>query len=457
MELGGIYIKELRNKDDVNALFDRLFPICRSITGGGLRSSLSILSEYIPFEIISFATGEKVLNWEIPEEWSISEGWIRSLSGDTIIDFKNNNLHVINYSAPVDFRNTPISANELKKHIHTIKELPGAIPYVTSYYERKWGFCMSQKQFDSLNGKEYNIFIDSRYTAGRLDLGHTLLKGDTEKEILLTSYLCHPSMANNELGGPLALAMLYQKIMKWKKRNFSYRFLVNPETIGAIAYLSRFGNELAKKMHSGIVLTCLGGDMPLTYKASRQKTAPIDKVISHLDKYHEKINILDFSPLNGSDERQYCSPGFNFPVGQISRLTYGNYPEYHTSLDTKELMGIENIIDSADKIERILMALDMDGYYYNNYPYGEIRLGDYDLYPKTNSYNTRNNSTNRIQDERTMLNNILMILSYSDGHNSLTDIADMLEISVFDLQRTVEMMKEKGLIDGAYYEEGGRK
>lgn len=439
---------------EMERLFDRLYPICRSITGEGLRQSLDILGEYIPLEREKFFTGEKVLNWSIPKEWVIREAWIKDEKGKAVLDFKDHNLHVVSYSIPV---NKEVDLEELKAHLYTVPDMKNAIPYVTSYYDQRWGFCMTHAKYETLKEGKYRVYIDSDLVDGQLDLGQALIPGESTKEVFLSAYLCHPSMANNELSGPIVLAMLYNRILKWKKRNLSYRFVVNPETIGSIAYLSRYGDMLKLRMHTGMVLTCLGGTSCLRYKMSRMYWSPLDDVVRHLQsKNIVPFTTLGFSPVNGSDERQYCSPGFNLPVGQMARLVYGSYPEYHTSLDTKELMGIENLQNSVNEIEKVLLAVDYDGYYINTHPYGEVKLSDYDLYPKINSPNTRSVSTERISDGRDLLNSVLVILNYSDGYYKLTQIADLLGKSVLDLIPVVELLKEKKLLEGPYFTKGER-
>lgn len=445
-------IQELNEMED---LFDQLYPICRSITGEGLRQSLEILSNYIPFEVLGFKTGEKVLNWKIPQEWIIRDAWIKDKDGTKILDFKDSNLHVINYTTPI---NEEMTLEELTPYIHTKPSLPDAIPYVTSYYKKRWGFCMAYSKFDELDEGKYHVFIDSEFIDGELNLGHTLLKGESEKEILISAYLCHPSMANNELSGPIALVFLYNRILNWNQRNFTYRFVINPETIGSIAYLSRYGEHLDKNMHAGIILTCLGGDMNLSYKKSRREDSPIDKMAAHL--FDTKVingSTREFTPANGSDERQYCSPGFNLPVSQFAKLVYGRYKEYHTSLDNKELMGIENVIKSVDEIELVLKANEYNGYYINLYPYGEIKLDQYDLYPDMNGTATSRYSNSNNMDGRQELNYILMILNYSDGEHTLLDIAKKCNCSILDLVDIIDKLKEKGVLKGPYFKKGSMR
>ncbi len=440
---------ELKN---IENLFDRLYPLCRSITGEGLRKSFEILSEYIPLKLLHFKTGEQILNWVVPKEWVIRDAWIKDADGNKVIDFKENNLYVINYSTGIHKK---VDLSTLKEHIHTLPHLPKAIPYVTSYYKERWGFCMEYEKYQKLKEGIYEVFIDSELKDGTLEVGHAFLKGEQNQEVLLSSYLCHPSMANNELSGPIVLAMLYNRIKKWEKRNLTYRFVINPETIGSIAYLSQYGQELKKKLYSGLVLTCLGGSTSLRYKMSRKEDAPIDQLMRYLKNANDmELRVWDFTPINGSDERQYCSPGFNLPVGQMARLVYGSYLEYHTSLDNKELMGIENLKKSVDEIEKILKLLDANGYYINTKPYGEVKLSDYDLYPTLNSYEKRTASSDVMAENRQWLDMILILLNYSDGHYNLTDIASKYQLNLEALVSAAEVLKNKDLLKGPYFIKG---
>ncbi|MGN0916208.1 MAG: DUF4910 domain-containing protein [Succinivibrio sp.] len=327
------------SKDELSVLFDRLFPVSRSILGSGYRKSLKILEEFIPFNELVYQSGQKVLNWVVPKEWVIKEGWIKNLSdGREIINYRNNNLHIVNYSTPV---NQILSLEDLKKHTYVSESDHSAIPYVISYYKERWGFSMSKDMLDELQEGSYHAYIDSDFVEGKLVVGETVLSGRSKKEILITSYLCHPSMANNELSGPLTMVLLYDRIKAWKDRKYTYRFVINPETIGSISYLSDHGAYLKENVFAGIVLTCLGGKQSLRWKKSKRGNSPLDLFIDSLSEKSESraYRIMDFDPSEGSDERQYCSAGFDLPVGQMARLVYGSYKEYHTSNDSKELMG----------------------------------------------------------------------------------------------------------------------
>lgn len=444
-------IEDNQEIKEMDRLFDCLFPICRSITGPGLRETLDILSDYVPLERFSVKTGTKVLNWTVPKEWRIDEAYLLGPTGNKVVDFKDNNLHIVNYSIPVDKK---LSLEELKGHLHTVPKLPEAVPYVTSYYKPRWGFCLSHNDYEALQPGHYHAYIDSELLDGELNYAHAILPGETEQEILISTYVDHPSMANNELSGPITAAFLYRRLAAWKRRRFTYRFVFVPETIGSIAYLASFGKELKEKMYSGLVLTCTGGEAELRYKPSRQENAPIDKVIRHIFE-SEKIagRLGRFTPTHGSDERHYCSPGFNLPMGQMARLVYG-YPQYHTSLDNKELMGIKNLYQSVNELEEILKALELDGYYINQYPYGEIKLDQHGLYPDINSRDNREAFRGKKIRNRRELNQVLIILNYSDGLHSLRGIAEKFKFNILELGHIITILKDKGLLTGPYFEKG---
>lgn len=440
-------MNELQQMD---GLFDRLFPLFRSITGEGVRQTLHILQEYIPLEIESVASGTTVFDWTVPKEWVIHEAWIKDENGNEIINIKNSNLHVVNYSEPID---CSISLADLKQHVFTIPHKPTAIPYVISYYKERWGFCMSHEQLMSLEEGTYHVYIDSEKINGSLNFAQAVLPGETDKEILISSYICHPSMANNELSGPIVATFLYNRLKNWKKRHFTYRFVFHPETIGSITYLSKYGEYLKEHVYSGMVLTCLGGKgYPLSYKKARKEDTPLNELVEYLQ--NDQLKVRPFSPLNGSDERQYCSPGFDLPMGQFSRMIYGQYVGYHNSLDTKETMTIEALQQSVDDIEKILKLQELNGYYINQKPYGEPKLGKYGLYPDLNAPTNWGRSNNQLLDGRQLLNELLMVLSYSDGQHRLLDIVKKQHYPLADYQVVIEKLQEQGLLEGPYFEKG---
>ena len=432
-------------KINLDKIFDELFPICRSITGDGIRNSLNIMSRYIPFKVHSIKTGSKVFDWTIPKEWRLKRAYLSDTDNNIIIDTNINNLHVLNFSQP--FKGT-VSHTKLRKHIFTSKELPNAIPYVTSYYKENWGLCMSYNQFKKLKKDFYKVNIDTVINDGHLNYATFDLKGKSKKLIFLSSYLCHPSMANNELSGPLAMIKIYDNLKKIKNREYTYRFIIGPETIGTIAYLHKHGKKLSKNLKGGIVLTCLGGNKKkISFKLSRRDwvgdETQFDKIAKHLSKYEDKsFDIRSFSPTGGSDERQYCSPGFNMPVIQAAKTIYEEYPEYHTSLDNKKFMKMDSVEKSASEIIFYLQIVElMVKNLKGKVQHCEPHLSKKNLYPFINTSDTRKLSNNKKQ-----LNMILSVLSLSDGNRDIIDIANFLEISVKNLMPIITLLKKKNLL-----------
>jgi len=427
-------------------LFDELFPICRSIAGEGFRRSLAIFQRHMPLEIETVPTDTAVFDWTVPPEWSIRSATLTDPAGRVIADLAESTLSVVSYSEPVNHR---LSLAALRPHLHSVPAHPDAIPYVTSYYKRTWGFCLPDRVLRALPEGEYHARIDSGFQQdGGVQFAQCVLLGDSPREILLTSYLCHPSLANNELSGPLVLLGLFDRISKWPRRRFTYRFLLNPETIGALCYLHRYADHLRDKLVSGIVLTCLGGPWEkLSYKMSRRGNSLADRVVQYLKNDEEyPIEIRPFDPTSGSDERQYCSPGFNLPVGQLARTVYGQYDGYHNSLDTKEFMRIPSLVDSIDGVEEILQALEAGSRFVNLKPYGEPQLGPRGLYPNVNSAITRTNSSDQLVDARTFLNRLLMVLSYCDGEHDMMEIARRCGCKLQALSQVVSKLEAAGLL-----------
>ena len=427
------------------ALFDRLFPICRSILGPGYRESLAILREWIPLETESIPSGTRLFDWTVPKEWRIRNARLTGPGGKIYADFKRTNLSVVNYSAPVDRK---FSLQELRPHLHSLPDLPDAVPYVTSYYRHEWGFCLSDRVLATLPEGEYHAQIDAEHVDGSLEFAQCVLPGETNREILLSSYLCHPSLANNELSGPLVLVLLYQRLLCWKRRRFTYRFLINPETIGSLALLSRHGEYLRGKLAAGLVLTCLGGpEASLSYKTTRREEAWLDRLVLHLQEWkHLEVRIRPFTPVGGSDERQYNSPGFNLPVGQMARTVYREYPGYHNSLDDKAFMGIAPLIDSAARIEQLLRAAEIAGRFLNRSPHGEVHLATHGLYPAMNRDGNRQFADNSPEGPARLLKHLLMILNYSDGRRDMLEIARRCGCSLFDLEPAIRTLEERGLL-----------
>ena len=417
----------------------------RSITGPGIEKSYEIMGRYIPLSIFGVPTGTPVFDWMTPPEWHCKSATLTGPDGSVVCDLDMSNLHVLNYSEGIDQR---FSLQELQPHLHSLSTLPDAIPYVTSYYKRRWGFCLTQRQRDALVPGNYHAKIEAEFKEGRVPLAHSLLQGRSEREIVLSSYLCHPSLANNELSGPLVLLGLYLRIQKWKDRNHAFRFILNPETIGSLCYLHLHGAELKRKMDAGLVLTCLGGPGDLSYKQSRRESSLGDRLADHWVQRQQPITVRRFTPSGGSDERQYCSPGFNLPMGQFARSVYGQYDGYHNSLDTKEFMSIDALIDSINVIEDFLKELDYAGTWKNEAPYGEPQLGRRGLYPTLNSPNVvwKELQTMGGDGESVLLERILYVLNYSDGDHDLIDIARRCGCSVSDLIPVASRLQQEGLL-----------
>ena len=383
--------------------------MCRSITGNGLRQSLRLVQRHIPLTIHEVPTGTQVFDWTVPREWNIADAYIKNSKGERIVDFKKSNLHVVNYSVPVKAR---VTLSELKNHLFTLPDHPDWIPYRTSYYREGWGFCLSHKQLLELKAEEYEICIDSTLENGHLTYGECYLKGETEDEVLISCHACHPSLCNDNLSG-VALAAFLAKSLSQLSLRYSYRFLFIPGTIGSITWLSR--NEVrVPRIKHGLVVVCVGDPGRLTYKKSRRGDTEIDKAVIHVLKHSAKdFEIVDFSPY-GYDERQYCSPGFNLPIGSLTRTPHGRFPEYHTSADNLEFVRPEYLADSFSKYLSVLSILENNKKYLNLNPKCEPQLGKRGLYRATGGQAVE------VMNELALL----WVLNFSDGHNTLLDIAE---------------------------------
>ncbi len=411
-------------------LFDVLFPINRSILGEGYQKSLKLLSSYINFKVYKFPSGKKVFDWVVPREWIIKDGYILTPENKKICEFKKNNLHIMGYSQKV---NKILKLQDLKKILNSSKKIPNAVPYTTSYYKKNFGFNISYNQKKKLKPGFYKAFINSNFKKGNILVGEKILKGNTNKEFLISSYLCHPSMANNELSGPLVLLGLYEKIKSWKKRRLNYKFVLNPETIGSISYLYKHKKQIKKKLVGGLVLTCLGGPRKkLSFKKTRDDNSEINKFFEYF-KEMRLCEVREYTPLTGSDERQFCSPGFNLPVGQISRTVYLNYKQYHTSLDDKKFMNIKNIKKSVEKIEIFLKHFDdLSGKILRRKKYSEIFLQKYNLYK-----DKKNNNLTKA---------IIYLLGHSDHGTRIIDIIKKYKLDFQITLKAIDILKKNNLI-----------
>lgn len=418
----------------IEEYFDRLWPILRSLTGEGVRETHSILGELLPLVRHEFASGSHALDWIVPEEWLVREAYVIAPDGQRILDVTENNLHLLNYSAP--FRGT-VDRAELDAHLHSDPERPNAIPYRTSYYERRWGFCIPHKTRMALPEGSYTVVIDTEFVAGGLTLSEATLPGHSDRQVLFTAYTCHPSLAINELSGPLLTAFLYRRIAAIPDRRHTYRFVFGPETLGAICYLSEYGDELIEKLDAGFITTCVGDAGSYTYKRSKRQNTLSDRAaLNVLRRWDVEHRVVDFHP-SGSDERQYCSMGFNLPVGSLMRTAYGEYPEYHTSDDNKSLMDFEAMCHTLDLYEEIVRVMETNQTVRNRITRGEpqfSRRGD--LYPQIG---------HRLPGEFALA--VKWLTHYADGKNDLLAISDMSGIDFDVIAQAAHQGEQLGLFE----------
>ena len=405
--------------NDIYALAAEIFPICRSITGDGVRRTIDVLAQHIQIQRHELPTGTPVLDWTVPNEWNISDAYIKNSQGQRVVDFQRSNLHVVNYSAPVSQR---MQISELKRHVFTLPDQPDLIPYRTSFYKEEWGFCMPHRQLEALEaaGGEYEVVIASRLEPGRLTWGEYLQVGESTDEVLISTHICHPSLANDNCSG-LALATMLARELSRRKTRLSYRFIFVPATIGSIAWLATNESTLSRIKH-GLVISNVGDAGAPTYKRSRRGDSVVDRAVNHVLKQSgSPFNLLDFFPY-GYDERQYCSPGFDLPVGLFQRSQFGTFPEYHTSADNLDFIRPQHLAASFRWIVQALEILERDRRLVNLFPKGEPQLGRRGLYSAFGSG----------KDAMTRNMAMLWTLNLSDGRHSLLDIAERADLP-FDL------------------------
>lgn len=416
------------------ALVAELYPICRSITGEGLRRSLSILSRHVPLAIHEVPSGTPVFDWIIPREWRIREAFIETETGRRVLSLADSTLHVVSYSSPVD---ATLPLHELRQHIHTLPGQPELIPYRTSYYAEGWGFCMAQAALDALPEGIYRARIDSEFVDGSLTYGEYLHRGTSEQEVLFSAHACHPSLANDNCSGMAVLAHLAARLAGRRTR-YSYRFLFAPGTIGAIAWLARNRDGVHRVRH-GLVVAGVGDAGAPTYKRSRRGDAPIDAVMAHLLRHHgAAARLRDFSPY-GYDERQFCSPGFDLPVGLLQRSPFGEFPEYHSSADNLDFVRPEQLAGALALIEEAIGILEQDRRLRNTLPFCEPQLGRRGLYAAIGG------------DADAARRNLAMLwlLNQSDGTRSLLEIAERSGLPFGTLAATATILEREGLLEPA--------
>ena len=413
-------------------LAGRLFPICRSITGNGFRQSLEMIREILPeIQVFEIPSGTAVYDWTVPKEWNIRGGWIKNLQGETIIDFNDCNLHVMGYSVPV---HQTISREELLDHIYTQPEQPEWIPYVTSYYKERWGFCMSERQKQALTDAEYEVCIDSTLEDGSLTYGELVLPGETDDEIFFSTYLCHPSMANNELSGPCVQTEVIKYLKSLSHRRYTYRFVFIPETIGSIAYLSRNLEVLQQHVKAGFVLSCVGDNRTYSMVSTKYEDTLADRVLNNVLKFHYPDYLRYSFMKRASDERQYGSAGVDLPVCAFCRSKYHEYPEYHTSADNMDLISPEGLSGAYEVLVKVINALE-NNYFYQMQCKCEPQLGKRGLYPTVSQKGTKG-------DARYMQD----FIAYADGRNDLIGISNILDIPVDKLIPIKDQLMEHHLL-----------
>jgi aminopeptidase-like protein len=417
--------------EELYKLVAELYPICRSITGDGVRRTLGVVDREVGLVVHEVPTGTQVLDWTVPREWNVRDAWVADPSGRRVIDFRASNLHLVSYSVPVRAR-MPLA--ELKRHLFTLPEHPDWVPYRTSYYAEAWGFCASQRLVDGLPDGDYEVCVDTTLADGHLTYGEHVVPGETEEEVLVSCHVCHPSLANDNLSG-IAVATRLARMLGERRPRFTYRFLFVPGTIGSITWLARNEDRLGRIRH-GLVLACVGDPGQLTYKRSRRGDAEVDRAVAHVlassGRPHE---LQDFSPY-GYDERQYCSPGFDLPVGCLSRTPYARYPQYHTSADDLDLVRPEHLQDTLEACWEVVGVLEGNRRYLNLSPKGEPQLGRRGLY---GSIGGRSDT-----EQRQMA--MLWVLNLSDGDHSLLDVADRAGLPFALVAEVAGTLEEAGLL-----------
>ena len=424
-------MSENKTGEKMYALATELFPICRSITGNGIRQTLEILQRIIPLEIQEVPTGTPVFDWEVPKEWNVQEAWVKDPAGKKIIDFSQHNLHLLNYSVPI---RRSMSLSELRPHLYTLPDQPDLIPYRTSYYQENWGFCLPHRQYEQLEEGNYEVCIDSSLEAGHLTYGECFIPGQTDEEVLFSAHVCHPSLANDNLSGMSLLAYLGQWLSRRQNR-YSYRLLFIPGTIGSITWLALNEAKTVNIKH-GIVASLLGDAGNFTYKKSRRGDTEIDQVVAQvLQESGHPHAIIDFFPY-GYDERQFCSPGFDLAVGNLTRSQFGKYPEYHTSGDNLDLIQPQYLEASFSIYQGVAEMLEQNRRYLNQNPKCEPQLGKRGLYEAIGGQS----------DQKELQMAMLWVLNLSDGQHSLLDISRRAGIPFSQIQRISQILSKKGLL-----------
>lgn len=418
--------------DFCHSMASDLFPICRSLSGPGVRETLGYLKERVPqMEIHSVPTGTKVFDWTVPEEWHVREAYIEDETGKRIVDFQNHNLHLVGYSIAID---EIVDLEELQKHLYSLPDQPDAIPYITSYYSKRWGFCLTENQRKNLTSGKYHVFIDADLKDGVLNYGEVIIPGEVEEEVFISTYICHPSMANNELSGPVVTTAIACWLNSLEQPHYTYRIVFIPETIGSITYTSLNLEQMQKRIIAGFNVTCIGDDRAYSFLPSRAGDTISDRIVQHvlsnIDENYKSYSWLE----RGSDERQYCAPGIDLPIASIMRSKYGEYPEYHTSLDDLELVTSTGLAGGFDATRQCIEVLEA-----NIKPkitvLGEPQLGKRGLYPTLST-----------KESGALVRTMMNMISYSDGEHDLITIAEKTGAPVSELLPIVEKLVDAGIM-----------
>ncbi|WP_329026177.1 DUF4910 domain-containing protein [Streptomyces sp. NBC_00690] len=439
--------------EQMHELVERLYPLCRSITGDGVRATLEIVGEYIPLQVHEVPTGTQVLDWTVPQEWNIRDAYIADTAGNRVVDFAASSLHVLGYSVPVS---ATIRLAELREHLHTLPDHPSWVPYRTSYYKPDWGFCLAQETLDALPDGDYEVHIDSTLADGHLTYAEHVVPGQISDEVIVSCHVCHPSLANDNLAG-IAVATFLARALAETTPYYTYRFIFAPGTIGAITWLARNAERVGGvsaapgappgggsreepraggRVEHGLVLACAGDPGQLTYKQSRRGDAEIDRVVRHVLRASERPHrVTEFTPY-GYDERQFCSPGFDLGVGSLSRTPYAGYPEYHTSADNPDFVSPDAMADTLAVCREAFAVLERNRRYVNLSPYGEPQLGRRGLYE----------SLGGRSDAKQAQMAMLWVLNLSDGEHSLLDVAERAGLPFDTVAVAADALHGAGLI-----------
>ncbi len=413
----------------LHARMAELYPICRSITGPGLRQTLDLIGAQVPLTVHAVPSGTQVFDWTVNDEWTVRDAYVADTDGRRVIDFRAHNLHLVGYSAPVRARMT---LDELRPHLHTLPDRPGWIPYRTTYYHRTWGFCLPQDELDALDAGPYDVLVDSTIEPGVMNYGELVVPGDSDEEVLVSAHVCHPSLANDNLSGIVVATELARTLLAREHRRYTYRFVFAPGTIGSLLWLSQ-NPDVWPRVRHGLVLTGLGGGGRLVYKQTRRADATVDRAAGHVVRRHGG-EVRAYSPY-GYDERQYNAIGFGLEVGLVSRTPHGEFPEYHTSADDLSFVGPDELEESYAAVLEVIDILERDRRHTNLSPYGEPQLGRRGLYPTTGG---------RSASDAVMA--MLWMLGYADGEHSTLDVAETSGVAFGELEQAAAVLREAGLL-----------